>query len=500
MMSKGYDIYKPLRNILRKYDLWSGLFTAYRYMIYLDFQIPLPQHFKPSGLFTKSDNWRKGLLQWEFEILIREIILNCPEKGGHKFKNVKDVSRCINKIKSVENEIYGAHEKEQDDVLYEIVRIAHRQFPWQTGINEAFIGRYHWLYRQEGLDSEVRAVFGMSITELMQISLSLTGHFSRVPLLDRPVQNQINNVTPQITEKYLDRLKINLSDLRESYRKCAAYDVNWAYTFNILRDKPLLECPDGRIACLIPDFLVRRVTSGIYFDLIKNPVVGSRYLGPAVQNLVGRVLDSSSADGRMKVKDERSYGTKREKKDSIDWVISDNTAHLFVECKAARVRFKGMSDLKDREQIRKEFDRIRSFAVQSYKTIWDALSGEYPHWKPDQLPCYLAIVTLEDWQSFGLHIEREVMHPLSAELAALGIDPNLPQLVPMTFCAIADFEAALEVSRMNGIKSLFEKKREGEYPQWALGTYITTKHADTLRDFEPKAFSEEWKILDSSST
>lgn len=495
-MNNGYSIYKPLRNLLRQYNLWSGLSVAYRFMTYLDYDRDLPQALAPAGVLTRADRLRKGLVQWEFEILIREMILNCPEQGRKNFQSVKDIAKCINLIKRIENRIYGAHEGEDDDVLYELVRIAHRQFPWQTGINRAFAARYHWLYRQPGLRECISKIFGMNITELMQISLSLTGHFMNNMFINTPINNRINGVDPEITDKFIDRLSIDVAGAKEHFQKFASYDINWAYTFNIFRDRPLLRCPNGRVACIIPDFLIRRVTSGVYYDLIKIRDVGSQYLGPAVQDLIGRTLLHFNKEKKFKILREERYGPKKSSRDSIDWIISDENAHVFIECKAARIRFSGMSDLKDRENIRQEFDRIRDFALQSYRTISDAFNGEYPHWKRNMNPCYLAIVTLEDWQSFGLHIEREVMRPLSGDLEKLGIDPKLPELVPMTFCAIADFEAALEICRIRGISNLFEKKSDGEYQQWSLGTFVTNHYREELRDFRPQAFDEEWDFLD----
>lgn len=495
-MSNGYNLYKPLRNVLRQYNLWSGLFVAYRYMLYLDYDKELPPELKPRGVITKHDRLRKGLAQWEFETLIREMILNCPERGGKRFESIKDVSRCINHIKRIENEVYGAHDGEQDDVLFELVRIAHRQFPWQNGINQPYVARYHWLYRQKGLSEQVESLFGMTITELMQISLSLTGHFLNNFLINRPIKNKINGVPELVTESYIQKLSIDVSSARESYGESASYDINWAYTFNIFREKPLLIFPNGQVACLIPDFLIRRVTSGLYYDLVKVKDLASNHLGPAVQELVGHSILAANDKQSFMIREEMSYGTRKNKKDSIDWILSDRTGHLFVECKAARIRFRGMSDLRDREQIRKEFDRIRAFALQSYRTISDALDGKYSHWQPNGKPCFLAIVTMEDWQSFGLHIEREVMQPLFRELEELGIDPNLPKVVPMTFCAIADFEAALEVCKTKGISTLFERKQEGEYRQWALGTYVATMHMESLGNFEPRAFRTEWGLID----
>ena len=129
-MDDIYRLYKPLRNLLRQYDLKTGLITSYQYIQFLDFDQPLPKELRPKGLLTKTDRLKFGLVQWEFEILIRELILNSPMKGGKPLTSIANVARVINSIKKLENDKWGATEKHEDDVLYELVRIAHRQFPW----------------------------------------------------------------------------------------------------------------------------------------------------------------------------------------------------------------------------------------------------------------------------------------------------------------------------------------------------------------------------------
>lgn len=493
-MDKNYSIYKPLRNFIRKVDLWTGLHAVYSFAQYLDYDVQLPEQYRLHYPLSRRDKMMKGLVQWEFEILARELILNAKEKGGLRFANWADVARAANHIKKVENDMFGAHEGHQDDVLYEIVRIAHRQFPWQVGISQEYIARYHWLYRQDGLKEAFERIFGMTNTEMMQIGLALVGHLLSNSAIKLPIRNNLNDVCQNTIEKFIENMSTSIEDARAFYRANQQYNVNWAYTFNILREKPLIRVSDGHLICPLPNLLLWRLTTGVYYDLVKVKDVNSKYLGPAVQQMIAKIAQTHLTED-FRVVPEAKYHVGKNEKSSIDWIIESDTGTLFIEVKAARVSFKGISDLTDTSSMASEFSKMREFARKAYATINDALNGKYEHWQPKNLPAFLMIVTLEDWQSLGFHVEREVFGPLRADLEKLGIDTGLIDRVPMTFCPAADFEIALYVAKKIGIADLLSPKNKGEYPQWMLHTYITTEFQGIFSEYQAQSFKDEWDLL-----
>jgi hypothetical protein len=249
-MPSLYESYKPLRNYLRKFNLWSGLTRCYQFIQFLDFDRPLPKELQHPRLRTKIDRMRMGIVQWEFEILIREVVLNCDTKSQRKFEDWRDVALAINHIKRIENDAYGFHESQDSDILFELVRIAHRQFPWQAGLGQEYVARYHWLYRQPGLCDAVDDTFGMGITELAQISLGLAGTFKDSPVMDYPFKNEINSIDQGSIDNFVDALSIDLKELKKLYLEYASYDVNWAYSFNPLRSKPIIRLNNNKIFAL----------------------------------------------------------------------------------------------------------------------------------------------------------------------------------------------------------------------------------------------------------
>jgi hypothetical protein len=466
---------------------------VFHFIQWLDFDIPLPANFVSPKLFLRKDRMRSGLVQWEFEILAREIVLNGGKFGDRAFNSWDEVAHQINTIKFLENEAWN--DKHSDDILYELVRIAHRQFPWQRGISRPHISRYARLYQHAGLSEMIAAEYGMSYMDILQISLGLIGHFVKNNAVRLPLRNELNNASAEASAAFVRRFSCTIEELRDEYEKLASYDLNWAYTFNPLRSKPLIRLNDEVAICPIPTFLIRRATNEIYFDLVRDQPGFAKNFGPAVQELVGEIAARSNRSGRSSVIGEAPYGSKTHPKDTVDWIVQDTTASLFIECKGARVRYAGISDLTDRRFIEGEFDRIRDFTVQLYKTLNDALNGQYPNWKPDGRPVYPLIVTLEDWQTFGIHVDRLVIDPLKSKLQQLGIDPVIVDEHPPSFCAMDTFEIAAGVWDSVSIETLFGAKTKGEHAQWALDTFLVNNFRAEVDSLRGSVFSDQWDIL-----
>jgi hypothetical protein len=48
---------------------------------------------------------------------------------------------------------------------------------------------------------------------------------------------------------------------------------------------------------------------------------------------------------------------------------------------------------------------------------------------------------------------------------------------------------------MVGVSNVFEQKKQGEYPQWALETFLTNNFKEELASLSGYAFSGQWSKL-----
>jgi hypothetical protein len=126
-----YEDYKPFRNYMRRFSLAESLVDVWQYSLHILNHLPPPADYaigKPP-----LDPIKRNVWPWELEILAREIVLNATTKGDRSLRRWNDLAGAINHIKRLDNKAYAAF-GDQRDVLLEIHRIVHRQFPWQIGV------------------------------------------------------------------------------------------------------------------------------------------------------------------------------------------------------------------------------------------------------------------------------------------------------------------------------------------------------------------------------
>ncbi|MFM0197771.1 hypothetical protein PQQ65_32230 [Paraburkholderia strydomiana] len=94
-------------------------------------------------------------------------------------------------------------------------------------------------------------------------------------------------------DAFFQRIASTPKGIRAELRVVQRFDEAWQYTWNALEKFPLVHVDvDGTrgLCCPLPDFLFRRVTEGLFYDVVgSDPRFGDRY-GRAFQDYVGKVL------------------------------------------------------------------------------------------------------------------------------------------------------------------------------------------------------------------
>src|SRR5579862_6852415 len=99
-----FENYKPFRNYMRRFSLVESLVDVWRYSLNVLDNIPLPPDYAVGKPPFEPIN--RNLRRWN------------------------DLAGAVNHIRRLDDEAYAAF-GDQRDVLLEIHRIVHRQFPWQ---------------------------------------------------------------------------------------------------------------------------------------------------------------------------------------------------------------------------------------------------------------------------------------------------------------------------------------------------------------------------------
>jgi hypothetical protein len=339
-----YDLFKRLRNELRKQAIHPSLYVMWAWMQHLQFQLPLPRDIDlPLGMALKPWGPQKGVYEWELAVLVKQLLAEAPDTGSTDLRSWRSFSATLNTLKDLDNDIsdrYG--ELYRSKIFVEMSRHAHHQFWWQRSYKLGpEVTRYLKIFSSPAVDAILQSHLGMSTRALYAIGLSFSGHFLGAYEFVAPIKIHLTSVTAQDVDRFLSLYARDMEAMRALCREAQSFDENFIYAFNPLLQYPLVSYAGGsRLIAPAPRLLLRRFTEGVYYDVIG-----------------------------------------KNKKRSIDWIASDTTGELFIECKTKRMRLDAKFALSDLTPLEGELDKLGYFAVQVYKTLTDALEGGYPHWR-----------------------------------------------------------------------------------------------------------------------
>jgi len=232
----------------------------------------------------------------------------------------------------------------------------------------------------------------------------------------------------------------------------------------------------GTIAlCPLPTLLFWRYTSGLYYDLIRDPRF-SNALGASFQTYIGEVLNRSSRTGLLKVLAEQPYGAPRARKQSVDWIVYDGQDAAFVECKAKRMTWGAKAALTDLSAPTRDMEDLASSVVQVYKTLRDYLNNQYPHFRyRGECGIYPMVVTLENWRLFGPRLMSMLNSAVSKQMEQAGLPKELMTTFPYSLAATDEAEAIFQVADSMGIAKFLDGKcRNPEMAGWEWSGYART--------------------------
>jgi hypothetical protein len=479
-----YDLYKPLRNLLRQYPLLESLSVVHAYTQYLQFSRPLPSDIDVNPIIYARHKPERQIYEWQLDLLAREIILNCPTRGTKTLRSWPQFAKAINTIKDLEEKVYLARRPLfQDNILLEMFRVAHRQFPWQRPPNEDTLLRYFKIFNTAEFDPIIRNAISIAAPEIYTIGLGFAGHFMRsfAYYLDSSIE--VREISTEGFSRFVDHFSTDVPSLRQMAAAVQSYDQDYAYTFNPLRKYPLVRVIlNGRNAVVspIPTFLFRRFTDGVYYEICDAKGFAEAF-GRSFQKYVGEMLSKANYGERLTIVAEQPYHVGKDRKDSVDWIVSDSTGDLFIECKTKKLRVEAKIALTSTTVLNDDLDKMAGFIVQIYKTLFDAINGRYGHWLPQQdKPLYPVIVTLEEWFAFGDKIFPAIDEIARRKLAELRMSPAIVDTYPYTICSAEDFELVAQIMQSTGIHSVMSKKTVGEHLFWPLYSFLGTVFKDEL--------------------
>ncbi len=478
MNQKVLDLYIPLRDHLRPVAIENAFYVIWAYMNLFQFDTPMPANIRVADVVVKNHRFPpgRGVLEWELALLAREMVANGRDNLLAATRNFQDwnyFAAAINGIKDFENNawpIFG----DSSNVMKEVRRIAHRQFPWQTRIGTDLFLRYFKIYNNPRVASVVKDKLGLTV---QQWYIAGTAAFGAT------VSNNKFNIDPNlvvgdVTKKEFDiffkLISTNLNNLKKIIAKNVTYDDEFVYAFNPLEYYPLILIGEYYY-CPIVNFLAWRITSGIFFDLVGDKNFGHPF-GLAFQDYLEEVAKKVLNPSKAEVFGEQKYKVGKKEEDSIDLIIAQKDAAFFVEAKAKRMQAKSKSQLSSDDAIDRDLEILADDIVQVYATINDYKNGSYVHFQiRPETKIYPLVVTLEDWFLFGLDIDN-LAKKVEAKLKNRGLPVAYPEEMPYAICCARDFEHLTQILNIHSIGDVMSGWLVPEKKGHNFGQFLVTNY------------------------
>ena len=449
--------------MLRKYHLEASLVDVWQLARYLS-----NNDAPPPGRFGYNANSLRSLLYpWDLLLLARELILHASNCGQNRLDSMAGLGSLVNAMRDVSNAAIRL-KLDEEDVLIGIHRLAHQQFRFQGNHDLSAMGRYLLVFGQAEFDRIMLAATGLTTAQYYFLGMAVAGHLLHFPDVNAAQSYIEFGISREASRDFFQRLALPVSRLRELFSVAAQYDGLWEYTWNELEAHPLVGLDPANpehLYCPLPALWLRRVTAGLYYDLANTKGFSDAF-GGAFQNYVGTLLKKFSPSADFVITAETPYLVGKNTHHGVDWILSDSTANIFIECKTKRMRQEAKIAL-DEESIEKELGSIADAVVQLYKNISEA-EQNLTHWCNNHLPIYPLVVSIEDWFLFSPLLQQQLRGIVKAKLGSAGLSQALLTSKPFTFVSARELENGGEIIRSVGIDAFFRAKTSDEYRDFLL--------------------------------
>jgi len=466
-----FKAYKPFRNGLRTLSLEESLFFIWQYSAHLSHDLTLPPMYHGFGRDGDPIDIRDSVYPWELAVLAREVLLNASRRGQASLEKLPVLSRAINGIKNLSS--FGAESTDRQQLLLHLHRLAHQQFPVQRGVQVGDLMRYKLIFEHPAMEDVFETGIGLSPKMFYFLGFSVAGAVKSRPKFVTSRDYSSFGISHIQRDHFFSRMVGSVSMLKSRIVESQRFGRAWAFTVNPLESTPLVNVdpsfPD-RVYCPIPSLVLRRITSGAYYDLVRADGFQQAF-GSAFEDYIGLVMrESCTKPVPWEIHKPKPYRVAKKKTHhGADWILTDGTANLFIECKAARIRAVAVS-AETYTDVEMTVQRLADMVVQNYANIFEALSG-LTDWRKNDLPNFSVITTLEDFIPFGEAVAQPVRMKVRDELRSKGLPESMVDDVPYCLVSAAEFEGICAVLNDYSVLELFNKKNSGECSQWLFSAF-----------------------------
>lgn len=426
----------------------------------------------PDGAISAKMPSEYSIYKWEIETLANELMTVPkaePKKNGPirklRWDHFGSATDCVNWLRKLENVEYRV-QKKREDILIEMGRIAARQFDWQRGfLNIPQFYRNAFVYGQGPCAAQFEKAHGISLNRFSQIGFMLFVSLTNSPVV-REDKSWVNmGVEWSEVERVLALIAMPFPKAAALARDKRRRTIHTADKPSILRQVPCLRFGEKgeRIRAPLPELILERVTSGIFYDVVDGGGPIRDDYGRRFEDYCARYL-AETLPGFLWER-EFSYRKKPNNLHTPDIICmqSDQISAAF-ECKATRMSQQamfGMNPIEDRgyQDITKAvFQLWRFFSHCRRGYVGRAVNND----------AVGVVLTLDNWLVMADTLRKQVL--LDAEKMAREKDIDISQadMKPIIFVAAPELERTLSVSTEATFSQALKRSNTERYRGWRL--------------------------------
>ena len=437
-MVNFFEEFKPIRNNIRKFNLWDILHELYK--IQKGKHIPEILEFIYLNSIVYSSEYKN-------------IKLKHPEREWSKLINgTNELHEKINAL-WINEDVWGFLHKQY---LNQLKAKPHHPF------NHLY--RHYFIFSHKKLSSHIERMLGISYHDFFLCAWWIHSVFDKKTYKKPKAyffqeKNKDTSISSENINTTLETLSINLTNLKTQLKEQMRYDMCTFITHEYEHIKrPILESGDY-LYCLYPDMLLNQLTSGVYYlsKIYDNSNNLNNSFGLCFEQYVGIVLGKCKTN-KLKITKELKFNRGQNK--TSDWIVEDNGSIVFIECKTKRLKIESK---KYEDIVESDIGSMVDAAFQVYKVFHHYSNNEIPGLNFQQNKYFIPmIITLEEWYAGIPDLNEEIKKRLKVKLKSSGIEPSLVEQYKFRITSISNFELDIQMMSKFGFKEYYDGIKSGK--------------------------------------
>ncbi|GAB2916207.1 hypothetical protein GCM10027093_63420 [Paraburkholderia jirisanensis] len=407
----------------------------------------------------------------------------------------------INHIRRISQGISERTISSGDDAFNALHTLIHQQARWQYSRDEARLFRAYHIFNDSELAPIFKQATGLSVRDMFLLAIAISGTGTRQPGTNASQDYSGFGISHDARDTFFRMTGTTLPTIRQRLEELRRDDEGWEFTWNALEATPFVNIDPmqpNRLWCPLPHLLLRRVTEGLFYDLLQGvntkTIKYANEYGHAFERYVGRVLGDVFDIDRFSITSEQPYKVGKLNKHGVDWIVSDDTGNLFIECKTRRMKQEAKES--PGEALDKALDDLAEAVGQLYANIDEARKG-LSKWVPNGLPIYPVVITYEDWYLLTPYVVGALNAYVRARLEIRGLPKEWVEAMPFFVTSVNEFEMASQDINYLSIHRFCSAGTAKEYRHFQLSALATAEfpteaqpHRRLLEDSWDEIFPE----------